>query len=425
MQKNSREKVETAYSLALDSYNAIGVDVPRALSALEKFPLSLQCWQGDDVTGFEPKATIASSGGIQSTGNYPGRATTPEELRADLDKALSFIPGKHRLNLHSIYAETKGKTVERDRLGPEHFQGWIDWAKDRKMGIDFNPTFFSHPKADTGFTLSSKDKKVRDFWVRHGIACREISEHIGKELGSPCIMNIWIPDGFKDVPVDRKSPRERLKKSLDEILKAPMDTRYVKESLESKLFGLGSEACVIGSHEFYLGYALANKKMICFDTGHYHPTEVVSDKISSTLEFVDELLLHISRPVRWDSDHIVVFDDELKAICQEIVRGGYLGRVHIGMDFFDASVNRIAAWVIGARNILKGLCYALLEPTDRMRKMEDAGDYTARLVMQEKLKSMPFGAIWSHYCQEHGVPEVGGWFEELRTYERKVQLKRR
>jgi L-rhamnose isomerase len=425
MTKTDKDRVEKAYQLAKESYHKIGVDVERSQKILETIPISIQCWQGDDVVGFEAKKDTTSGGGIQATGNYPGRARNPEELRADLDKALALIPGKHRLNLHAIYAETKGRPVERDKLRPEHFQGWIDWAKARGMGIDFNPTFFAHPKAASGFTLSSKDRKVRDFWVRHGIACREISEHIGHELGTPCIMNIWIPDGFKDVPVDRKAPRERLRRSLDEILRAPMDKRCVKESLESKLFGIGSESCVIGSHEFYLGYAIANKRMICLDTGHFHPTEAVSDKISSTLGFVDELLLHISRPVRWDSDHIVIFDDELKAICQEIVRGGYLERVHIGMDFFDASVNRVAAWVIGARNILKALLYALLEPTDKLRSLEDAGDYTARLVMLEKLKSMPFGAVWAHYCLEHGVPEAGGWFDEVRAHERKVQLKRR
>jgi len=425
MTKTDKDRVEKAYQLAKESYHKIGVDVERSQKILETIPISIQCWQGDDVVGFEAKKDTTSGGGIQATGNYPGRARNPEELRADLDKALALIPGKHRLNLHAIYAETKGRPVERDKLRPEHFQGWIDWAKARGMGIDFNPTFFAHPKAASGFTLSSKDRKVRDFWVRHGIACREISEHIGHELGTPCIMNIWIPDGFKDVPVDRKAPRERLRRSLDEILRAPMDKRCVKESLESKLFGIGSESCVIGSHEFYLGYAIANKRMICLDTGHFHPTEAVSDKISSTLGFVDELLLHISRPVRWDSDHIVIFDDELRTLCLEIVRGASLHCIHFGMDFFDASVNRVAAWVIGARNILKALLFALLEPTDWLMALENEGDYTSRLAILEELKTMPFEAVWDHYCLEHKVPVGIDWLDELKEYEKEVQRKRR
>jgi L-rhamnose isomerase len=423
--RTDKHSVEKAYLLANEAYHKIGVDVASSERILETIPISIQCWQGDDVIGFEAKNDATFGGGIQATGNYPGRARTPEELRADLDKALALIPGKHRLNLHAIYAETKGKTVERDKLKPEHFQGWIDWAKARGMGLDFNPTFFAHPMADSGFTLSSKNEKVRRFWIRHAVACRRIAEHMGKSLGSPCIMNIWIPDGFKDIPVGRLAPRQRLKASLDEIFKEKMDKDYIKESLESKLFGIGSESCVIGSHEFYLGYAVANRKMLCFDTGHFHPTEVVSDKISSTVEFVDEILLHISRPVRWDSDHIVIFDDELRTLCLEIVRGASLHCIHFGMDFFDASVNRVAAWVIGARNILKALLFALLEPTDWLMALENEGDYTSRLAILEELKTMPFEAVWDHYCLEHKVPVGIDWLDELKDYEKGVQRKRR
>jgi L-rhamnose isomerase len=425
MTKVDKARVEKAYLLAQESYREIGVDVQSSKRILDTIPISIQCWQGDDVLGFETKKDALSGGGIQATGNYPGRARTPEELRADLDKALSLIPGKHRLNLHAIYAETGGKSVERDKLRPEHFQNWVDWAKARNMGMDFNPTFFAHPMADTGFTLSSNEEKIRRFWIKHALACRKIAEHMGKALGSPCIMNLWIPDGFKDIPVDRLAPRQRLKKSLDEIFKEKMDPSYIKESLESKLFGIGSESCVIGSHEFYLGYAVANKKMICFDTGHFHPTESVSDKISSTIEFVDEILLHVSRPVRWDSDHIVILDDELRSLCQAVVRGALLHAVHFGMDFFDASVNRVGAWVIGARNLQKALLFALLEPTDLLMALENKGDYTASLARLEELKTMPFEAVWDHYCLEHKVPVGIDWLDELKAYEKAVQSKRR
>lgn len=425
MTKTDKDRVEKAYLLAKEAYRKIGVDADSSKRILDTIPISIQCWQGDDVIGFETKKGATSGGGIQATGNYPGRARTPEELRADLDKALAWIPGKHRLNLHAIYAETEGKSVERDKLGPEHFQAWIDWAKARGIGMDFNPTFFAHPLADLGFTLSSKDEKVRRFWIRHALACRKIAEHMGKSLGSPCIMNLWIPDGFKDIPVDRLAPRQRLKRSLDEIFKEKMDDSYIKESLESKLFGIGSESCVIGSHEFYLGYAVANKKMICFDTGHFHPTETVSDKISSTIEFVPEILLHISRPVRWDSDHIVIFDDELRSLCQAVVRGALLHAIHFGMDYFDASVNRVGAWVIGARSIQKALLLALLEPTDLLMSFENKGDYTSRLAMLEELKTMPFEAVWDHYCLEHKVPVGLDWLDEMKAYEKAVQGKRR
>jgi L-rhamnose isomerase len=425
MTRTAKDHVEKAYLLAQKAYRKIGVDVDSSKRILDTIPISIQCWQGDDVIGFETKKEAISGGGIQATGNYPGRARTPQELRADLDKALALIPGNHRLNLHAIYAETGGKPVDRDKLRPEHFQGWVDWAKARNMGMDFNPTFFAHPLADSGFTLSSNDEKVRRFWIRHAIACRKIAEHMGKSLGSPCIMNIWIPDGFKDTPVDRLAPRQRLKASLDEIFKEKMDNNYIKESLESKLFGIGSESCVIGSHEFYMGYAVTNKKMLCFDTGHFHPTEAVSDKISATIQFVPEILLHISRPVRWDSDHIVIFDDELRSLCQAVVRGALLHAIHFGMDYFDASVNRVGAWVIGARNIQKALLFALLEPTDLLMSVENKGDYTSRLAMLEELKAMPFEAVWDHYCLEHNVPVGIDWLDDLKAYEKTVQGKRR
>jgi L-rhamnose isomerase len=420
MKRTDKKSVEKAYRLAKESYRKIGVDVERSQRTLETIPISIQCWQGDDVTGFEARKDALFGGGILATGNYPGRARNAGELRADLDKALALIPGKHRLNLHAIYAETGDRPVERDMLRPEHFEGWIRWARSRGMGIDLNPTFFAHPMADTGFTLSSRDERIRRFWIRHALACRRIAEHIGRTLGSPCILNIWIPDGFKDIPVDRLAPRQRLKASLDRIFRKRMDDRYIKESLEAKLFGIGSESCVIGSHEFYLGYAVANRKMLCFDTGHFHPTETVADKITSTIGFVDEILLHISRPVRWDSDHIVIFDDELRSLCLEVVRGVPLDRIHFGMDFFDASVNRVGAWVIGARNILKALLFALLEPTEELMSLENRGDYTARLAVLEELKTMPFEAVWDHYCLTHGSPVGIDWLEKLKGYEKEV-----
>ncbi len=382
-------------------------------------PISLHCWQGDDVGGFERGAGL-SGGGIEATGNYPGKARNADELRADADKAFSLIPAKHRFNLHAIYAETSGRKVERNELAPEHFANWIDWAKANGLGMDFNPTYFSHPKAESGFTLASYDEGIRRFWVEHGIACRKIGEHMGRELGSPCVTNFWIPDGYKDATVDRKAPRELLRDSLDAILAEKLDPRYNLDSVESKLFGIGSESYVVGSHEFYMGYALRNDTLLCLDAGHFHPTEVISDKLSAILTFLDEVLLHVSRGVRWDSDHVVTLDDELRAIAEEIVRGGYLDRVHIGLDFFDASINRIAAWVIGARNMIKALLLALLEPTSSLREMEQAGDFTARLAMLEELKTLPAGAVWDYYCLKHGVPVGFAWMEEVRAYEKEV-----
>ncbi len=422
-QRPSEQAIEKAYALAKERYGAIGVDTDQALATLSQIPISLHCWQGDDVSGFEnPDAELG--GGIAATGNYPGKARNAEELRRDLDKAYSLIPGTHRLNLHAIYAETCGERVERNELQPEHFSAWADWAKDGGHGIDFNPTCFSHPLAEDGFTLTSYDEGVRRFWIEHCIACREIGAYFGRKLDTPCVTNIWIPDGYKDTPVDRKEPRRLLKTSLDEILSADVDRRYNLDAVESKLFGIGSESYVVGSHEFYLGYAATNDVLLCLDSGHFHPTEVISDKLSSVLFFVDEVLLHVSRGVRWDSDHVVTLTDELQAITQEVVRGNFLDRVHIGLDFFDASINRIAAWVIGTRNALRALLMALLEPTETMRELEISGDYTMRLAMLEELKGLPFGAVWDAFCLQQGVPVGISFMDEIRAYEEQ-ELKKR
>ena len=414
----TEKQIQNAYTLAKERYTALGVDTDAAMDTLAQVSISLHCWQGDDVGGFEdPDAELG--GGIAATGNYPGKARTADELRGDLDLAYSLIPGTHRLNLHAIYGEPKSK-VERNALQPEHFAAWVDWAKENDHGIDFNPTCFSHPLAESGFTLSSYDEGVRQFWIEHCIACRKIGAHFGRELGTPCVTNIWIPDGYKDIPADRKSPRMLLKDSLDKILAEKLDPKYNLDSVECKLFGLGSESYVVGSHEFYMGYAVTNQVLLCLDSGHFHPTEVISDKISSILAFLPEILLHVSRGVRWDSDHVVILSDELQAIAQEIVRGGYLNRVHIGLDYFDASINRVAAWVIGTRNALKALLIALLEPTDQLRELEVAGDFTGRLALLEELKGLPSGAVWDAYCQKQGVPVGVSFLDEIRAYEKKV-----
>lgn len=415
--------IERSFALASERYAALGVDVERAMKQLSKIPVSLHCWQGDDVGGFE-RAGQELGGGLAVTGNYPGKARTPDELRADLDKALSLIPGKHRLNLHAFYAETGGKKVERNELEPAHFANWIQWAKQQRLGMDFNPTFFAHPKASDGFTLSHKDKEIRQFWIEHGIACREIGASIGKSLGKTCVTNFWIPDGYKDTPVDRRGPRQRLVESLDQVFTRQIERRHSLDAVECKLFGLGSESYVVGSHEFYLGYAIKNGKLVCLDAGHFHPTEVISDKISAVLTWVEEILLHVSRGVRWDSDHVVTLTDELQAIAQEVVRGGYLGRVHVGLDFFDASINRVAAWVIGTRSMIKALLMALLEPMDLLRRLEAEGDYTGRLALLEELKTLPFGAVWDFYCLKAGVPVGEDWLDEVRCYERDVLSRR-
>jgi L-rhamnose isomerase len=416
------KEIEKAYEHAKQRYSELGVDTEKAMEKLSGIAISLHCWQGDDVGGFD-KAQETLGGGIMATGAYPGKARTADELRTDLEKTLSLIPGKHRLNLHAMYAETQGK-VERNELAPEHFTTWIDWAKANSLGMDFNGTFFSHPKAESGFTLSSADEQVRRFWVEHGIVCRKIGAEMGKQLGTPCVTNLWIPDGFKDVPVDRKAPRQRLKQSLDEIFAEPMDRSCLLDAVESKLFGIGSESYVVGSHEFYLSYALENKILLCLDTGHFHPTEIVSDKISAVLTFLDEILLHVSRGIRWDSDHVVILSDELHAIAQQIVRGDYLQRVHIGLDFFDASINRIAAWVIGTRCMIKALLFALLEPVQMLRELELANNYTERLAMLEELKTMPYGAVWDYYCTKMDVPPAQRWMDEVRAYEKDVLAKR-
>jgi len=411
------------YQLARERYAQQGVDTEVALQCLQAIPLSLHCWQGDDVVGLE-QAGVDLGGGLAVTGNYPGRARNADELRADADVACRLIPGKKRFNLHACYAETHGQRVARDELQPEHFHRWIDWARERQLGLDFNPTFFAHPRAADGFTLAHRDRAVRQFWIDHGIACRRIGAAMGRALKSPCVTNVWIPDGYKDLPVDRAAPRHRLCESLDEVFREPFPGEDLRDAVECKLFGLGSECYVVGSHEFYLGYAATRRKLLCLDTGHFHPTELVSDKISSVLCWVPELLLHLSRGVRWDSDHVVTFNEELQAIAHEIIRGGERERVHWGLDFFDASINRIAAWVIGARNVLKAILVALLEPVDRLRAAEQEGDYTARLAWLEESKSLPWGAVWDYYCLLQEAPVGDSWLAEVRRYEREILFSR-
>jgi L-rhamnose isomerase len=422
MSKTTRN-VERSFALARERYAEMGVDAGGALKQLEKISISLHCWQGDDVGGFE-NSGMELGGGLAVTGNYPGKARTPDELRSDLEQALALIPGRHRLNLHASYAETDGRKVDRNELEPVHFKNWIAWAKANRIGMDFNPTFFSHPNAASGFTLSHRDRAIRKFWIEHGIACRRIGAAMGKALGQPCVTNLWIPDGYKDLPADRKAPRERLVESLDAVFAETISPRFNRDAVESKLFGIGSESYVVGSHEFYLGYAIKNRKLLCLDTGHFHPTETVSDKLSAVLLWLDEILLHVSRGVRWDSDHVVILSDELQAIAQELVRGNYLERVHIGLDYFDASINRVAAWVIGTRCMLKALCIGLLEPTERLRQFENDGDHTSRLALQEEIKTLPFGAVWDAYCEQQEVPVGENWLAEIKRYERDVLSKR-
>jgi len=414
--------INSSYTLAKERYAQYGVDTDAVLKALAKIPISLHCWQGDDVGGFEHSGAL--DGGIAVTGNYPGKARTADELRQDLEAAFNLIPGKHRLNLHSMYAEFGGKPVPRNEQRPEHFARWADWAKVNGLGLDFNPSFFSHPMASSGFTLASYDSAVRQFWIEHAINCRKIGEYFGKTLGTPCVTNIWIPDGFKDVPVDRKTPRELLKNSLDQILSEKIDPQYNLDAVEPKLFGIGSESYVVGSHEFYLGYATAQQVLMCLDAGHYHPTETIADKLSAVLLYVPEVLLHVSRGVRWDSDHVVLLTDDLQSIAQEIVRGGYLGRVHIGLDYFDATINRVAAWVIGTRNMLRALLMTLLEPLDQLKELEVDGDFTARLALLEDLKGLPFGAVWDFYCLQREVAPGMAIINDIRTYEKDELSKR-
>lgn len=397
----SKEQIISAYEQAKAVFEKYGVDTDNALELLNQTPISMHCWQGDDVRGFESPDT-ALSGGIQATGNYPGAAKTPAQLRADMEKAFSLIPGKKRVNLHAIYIDAD-EYVERDQIKPEHFARWVEWAKEKDLGLDFNPTLFSHPKADDGLTLSHPNEEIRQFWIDHVKASRKISEYFGRELGSASFMNIWIPDGMKDQPVDRLSPRARLQDSLDKALAEKIDTAFHKDAVESKLFGIGAEAYTVGSNEFYLAYAATRGTALCLDAGHFHPTEVISDKISACSLYVNDLQLHVTRPVRWDSDHVVSFDDETQAIMREIVRNNLLDRVAIGLDFFDASINRVAAWVIGTRNAQKALLKALLEPVAQLKAAEESFDYTTRLGLIEETHSLPWAAVWNYHCLQNEV----------------------
>lgn len=419
---SSTKLISQAYKSATTRYAELGVDTESAMLELAKIAISLHCWQGDDVGGFE-KAGRSLGGGIAVTGNYLGKARTADELRGDLEKALSLIPGKHRLNLHAFYGEFGGKKVDRNEIQPKHFQDWIGWAKRNQLGMDFNPTCFSHPKAADGFTLSHADAGIRNFWIEHCIASREIGAAMGKALGSPTVTNVWIPDGFKDTPVDRLAPRQRLTDSLDKVFAKQLSHKHHLDAVECKLFGIGSESYVVGSHEFYMGYAIKNQKLLCLDAGHFHPTETIVDKITSTLMYVPEILLHVSRGVRWDSDHVVILDDALQAIAAELVRNQLLTKTHIGLDFFDASINRIAAWVIGTRNTIKSLLIALLEPPS-LKAAEQSGDLTARLAIMEESKGLPWGAVWDQYCLTSGVPIGQHWLDEVRSYEHAVLAKR-
>jgi L-rhamnose isomerase len=418
-----KEPVEEQYRYARERYNGIGVNTEAALRTLESVSIALHCWQGDDVGGFETDGGVLSGGGIQATGKYPGKARNHTELRKDLEKAFSLIPGSHRLNLHAHYGEFGDKKIDRNGVEPAHFQGWIDWAGETDVKLDFNSTYFSHPKAESGFTLSSKDHGIRTFWIEHAKRCRRIAAHMGKQLGSTCIHDIWIPDGAKDITVDRWGHRALLKESLDEIFEEQFPQEFMKDAVESKLFGIGSEYFVVGSHEFYFGYAVSKKKILCMDMGHFHPTESVADKVSAVMQFLDELLLHISRPVRWDSDHVVIMNEDVVALAQSLVRCRLLDRVHLALDFFDASMNRIGAYVIGSRALLKALLFALLEP-DVLREYEERGDFFARLALLEELKTMPVGAVWDYFCMTGNVPVGTAYIDEVERYEREV-LRRR
>lgn len=415
------DKIKADYQSAKKQYAKLGVDTEAALAELSQISISMHCWQGDDVIGFEGNTEL--SGGIQATGNYPGRARTPEELMADIDQALSLIPGQHRLNLHASYAIfNDDNQVDRNQLKPEHFKAWVDFAKTRGLGIDFNPTFFSHPKAAEA-TLSSQDEDIRKFWIEHGQCCLRIAEYFAEELDSACTVNIWIPDGLKDVPADRTAPRARLKDSLDQIIAIPYDKDKVNVAVESKVFGIGLESYTVGSHEFYMNYAAQNNLLCLLDNGHYHPTESVADKISAMLLFYDKVALHVTRPVRWDSDHVVLYDDRTKEIAKEIIRNGS-DRVILGLDFFDASINRISAWVVGMRNMQKALLNALLLPADKLAKLQDKKEFTKLMMLQEELKLYPIGAVWNYFCQQNKVPEQEYWFKEIEQYEKEILSKR-
>lgn len=418
-------QIQKAYDDARVQYKAIGVDTDQALDTLAQIPISLHCWQGDDVKGFEVHDTNVSGGGIMAIGNYPGPAVNADMLRQDAEKAFSLIPGKKRFNLHAIYAETDGVPVDRDAIKPQHFAKWCQWAQKNGVALDFNPTFFAHPLANSGYTLSNQDPDIRDFWVRHGIACQKIAEEIGRQQGSPCVVNFWMPDGAKDQPVDRLTPRKLMAESLDKIFSTPINHDFCKDAVESKLFGLGSEDYVVGSHEFFMGYAMSRKNaMICLDMGHFHPTETIHDKISAILCFSNELLLHVSRGIRWDSDHVVIFNDDIRNLFTQIVRGGFLHNVNIALDFFDASINRIGAWVIGTRATQKGLLYALLEPSQMLLDYENNNDGAVKLALLEELKAFPFGAVWDMFCLKNNCPASIAWLNSLITYDRNVIRKR-
>ena len=417
-------RIEKAYQLAKEEYAELGVDTDSVLQKMNDVVISLHCWQTDDVGGFETPDATLSGGGIQATGNYPGKATTIEQMRADLEKVLTLLPGKQRLNLHAIYGDFNGEFIDRDQIEVKHFQSWIDWCKVQEIGMDFNASCFSHPKAADGFTLSSKNEETRKFWVEHVKRCRAISAEIGKQLGTPCVHNTWIPDGSKDTPIDRNGHRALLKKSLDEAMAVDYPKTQMKDAVESKLFGIGAESMTVGSHDFYLGYAIKNNKLICLDNGHFHPTEQVGDKISACLQFLDEILLHVTRPVRWDSDHVVTLNDDLQLIASEIIRNNFLGRVNIGLDFFDASINRIGAYVVGTRAAQKAFMIAMLEPTKNLVELEESGQNFERLAMLEELKTKPFSAVWDYYCLQAGVPVGADYIAEIQQYEKAVLSKR-
>lgn len=420
----NKESILKAYELAKERYAEIGIDADTAIKKMKEVVISLHCWQTDDVGGFETPDATLSGGGIQATGNYPGKATTIAEVKADLEKAMELLPGKQRLNLHAIYGDFKGEKVDRDQIEVKHFQSWIDWCEKLGIGMDFNASCFSHPRADDGYTLSSKNEENRKFWVEHLKRCRAISAEAGKQLGTPCVHNTWIPDGSKDTPIDRNGYRILLKKSLDEAMEIDYPKEYMKDAVESKLFGIGVESMTVGSHDFYLGYAIKNNKLICLDNGHFHPTEQVGDKISSVLQFVDEILLHVTRPIRWDSDHVVTLNEDVQLIASEIVRNDFLSRVNIGLDFFDASINRIGAYVTGTRAAQKAFLIAMLEPSKTLVETEEAGQNFERLAMLEELKTMPFSAVWDYYCLQEDVPVGADYIAEIQKYEMDVLSKR-
>ncbi|MCL3780841.1 L-rhamnose isomerase [Prolixibacteraceae bacterium JC049] len=412
--------IEKAYQIAKEQYAELGIDTDKVLEKMNDLVISLHCWQTDDVSGCETPDSSLSGGGIQATGSYPGKANNLEQIRTDLEKVLALLPGKQRLNLHAIYGDFNEEIVDRDQIETKHFQSWIDWCKKQEIGMDFNGSFFSHPNADNGFTLSSKDEAIRSFWVEHLKRCRAIAADMGKQLNSPCVHNVWIPDGSKDTPIDRNGYRKQLKKSLDEAFATEYPTTQLKDAVESKLFGIGAESMTVGSHDFYLSYAVQNNKLICLDNGHFHPTEQVGDKISACLQFIDEVLLHITRPIRWDSDHVVTLNEDVQLIASEIVRNNYLSRVNIGLDFFDASINRIGAYVVGTRAAQKAFMFAMLEPTEKLIEMEESGQNFERLALLEELKTKLFGAVWDYYCQKENVPVGESYIKEIQSYEKEI-----